>query len=81
MYKVTAILRMKDGGFNAIHLDGIYVTKGETISGDKIRKQCSDEIRKRIKLSKDFTTEDREKAEIVVKYQLIKHDFIVLEDK
>ena len=79
MYNVTAIIRFKDG--NSVLIEGIYVPKEGVTPGEKIRKQCSDHVRSRIKVSKFCTKEEREQIEIEIKYTKLKDQFIVMEDK
>jgi hypothetical protein len=80
IYKVNAIIRGL-GQKNAVLLEGIYVSKQDEANAVKLKKECSEYIRSNIKTGNGVTKEDIQKIDIQIRYQKMKDDFMVCEDK
>lgn len=70
---------IKPQGFNKVYLEGIFIPKGDECSASKIKEQCWDFIKTRIKYSQLGI--DPEQVEKEIKVKALPCDFLVCEDK
>lgn len=76
-YVVKVVI--KPQGFNKVYLEGIFIPKGEECSASKIKEQCWDFIKTKIKYDQFGIVPEQVEKEIKVK--ALPYDFLVCEDK
>lgn len=76
-YAVTVVI--KPQGFNTIYLEGIFIPKSGECAASKVKAQCWEFLKTRIKFSEYGI--DPEQVEKEIKVKSLPYDFLVCEDK
>lgn len=75
-YRAKAVFEYP--GAQKVLMEGMFIPKGKECAPAKIKEQCADYLRKRVKWDKEL---DQSKLKVTVSYTTIDCDFVVCEDK